>query len=312
MSRKKTKRYPLALVICLLGVACAAWADGKRVIPRSEQVNEGYVSSQLLLKPCLDIHTLSDAPDEATLKSVAEARKALPAAACDDALLREQLFKARFLQYATIGMVNDPWNLDAKMAAQNQAIGQCKDLKCLARELDATIAALSPVYLGTDRTWPRSKGLCDADSVDTPALTALASLDSDSRKGIKNDCGEEAVTAQTCQGPHGKLLFVSCAMEGNQVNAPQWLYRSGNTKPEPLLAVTDGPLGVMESSCNGMPDLLTGARISMGEHEDSFYRYDGRQYQLVYAYTSTFVGTDDNGNDLAIAQGQPSTKVVCR
>jgi hypothetical protein len=304
--------YKLALLICMLGVASTAWAEGKRVIPRSEQANGGYVSSQLLLKPCVDIHTLSDAPDEATLKSVTEARKALPPGTCDDAALVEKLFKARFLQYASIMMVNDPWNLDAKIAAQNQAIDQCKDVKCLARELDASIVALSPVYLGDSLAWPKGKGLCDADPVDMPAPTALALLDSDSRKGIKDDCAEEAATAQTCQGPHGKLLFVSCAMEGNQVNAPQWLYRIGKAKPESLFTVTDGPFGVMESNCNGMPDLFTSARISMGEHQDAFYRYDGSQYQLTYSYTSTSVGSDDNGNDLAIAEGQPNAKVVCR
>lgn len=312
MNRQKAKRYKLALLICMLAVASTAWAEGKRLIPRSEQANGGYVSSQLLLKPCMDIHTLIDAPDDEALKDATDTRKALPPKTCDDAVLVEKLFQARFLQYATIGMVNDPWNLDAKITAQNHAVDQCKDVKCLAHELDAVIAALSPVYLGTDRTWPRGKGLCDTDPADIPATKALAWLDADSRKGIKDDCGEEAATAQTCQGPHGKLLFVSCAMEGNQVNAPQWLYRVGNAKPEPLLAVTDGPFGVQESTCNGMPDLFTTARISMGEHQDSFYRYDGSQYQLAYSYTSTFVGTDANGNDLSIAQGEPSSKVVCR
>lgn len=101
-------------------------------------------------------------------------------------------------------------------------------------------------------------------------------------------------------------------MSGNQVNAPEWLYRITNAKLEPLLAIDDGPSSVLTTSCNGMPDLMTAARVSMGEHCRTYYRYDGRQYQSVYAYTEMGVGTDDNGNDLAIAQDGQTTKVVCR
>ncbi len=61
-----------------------------------------------------------------------------------------------------------------------------------------------------------------------------------------------------------------------------------------------------------MPDLMTSARVSMGEHYLNYYRYDGAQYQSVYAYSATYVGTDGNGNDLAIAQGGPRARVVCR
>ena len=84
------------------------------------------------------------------------------------------------------------------------------------------------------------------------------------------------------------------------------------TCDDPAL-VEDGPVGVMESICNGMPDLLTSARESMAEHETTYYRYDGKQYRSVYAFTAMGIGADDNGNDLEIAvDGKPDARVVCR
>ncbi|WP_199030604.1 hypothetical protein [Ralstonia sp. ASV6] len=75
---------------------------------------------------------------------------------------------------------------------------------------------------------------------------------------------------QSASGRHGKFLFGTCEMVGNQVNASEWLYRIRNGKYEPLLAIDDGPSGVLESNCNGMPDLLAVARVSMGEHQHTY------------------------------------------
>ena len=101
-------------------------------------------------------------------------------------------------------------------------------------------------------------------------------------------------------------------MSGNQVNAPEWLFRIRGAKLESLLAIDDGPSGVLKTTCNGMPDLMTTARVSMGEHYVTYYRYDGTRYESAYGYTAMSVGTDDNGNDLVIAQGGQVTPVVCR
>ncbi|WP_196481277.1 hypothetical protein [Burkholderia vietnamiensis] len=131
-------------------------------------------------------------------------------------------------------------------------------------------------------------------------------------KTIAGECGNETITARTCDGSHGKMLFISCAVEGNQVNASQWLYRVNNAHPKPPLVVEDGPLGVMESTCNGMPDLLKSARQNMAEHYMTYYGYHGKQYRSVYAYTAMGVGADDNGNDLEIALGGPDVSVTCR
>ncbi|WP_404939080.1 hypothetical protein P7C00_11595 [Pseudomonas sp. JDS08PS003] len=302
----------MMLLAWTLVLAAPAWAEGKRLIPSSEHATGGYLSSQLLLKPCADVAALGFADDESAQRSAAEARKALPAGTCEDGALVEKLFKARFLQHAAIAMVYTPWQLDEKIARQDRAISRCQDTQCLARELDGVIAALSPVYLGAPRQWPRGQGLCAADPIETPAGQVLARLGADSSQAITGTCAEDEVLALTCRGPHGKWLFVSCGMSGNQVNSSQWLFRASTAPPQPLLAVEDGPVAVLETACNGLPDLMTSARVSAGEHDLSYYRYDGKAYRQVYAYSIEFVGSDANGNDLLIARGGAKTRVVCR
>lgn len=300
--------FNLMLVTLALAAPSLSWAEGKRVLPRSEQADGGYVSTQLLLKPCLDVLALTGQPDAELQKAATEARQTLPPGACDSPALVEKLFQARFLQYASLTMVRDPWNLDTQITAQNQTISRCPDTHCLERELDAAIAALLPVYQDAQPTWPQGKGLCATD----PVASTLKPFSKAMRKTFAAECGAESIAAQTCQGPHGKMVFVGCQMQGNQVNAPEWLFRARRNGLEQILAIDNGPFGVLESTCNGMPDLMTSARISMGEHGYTYYRYDGKQYQSVYAYTEIGVGTDDNGNDLAIApDAVADTPVVC-
>ena len=301
-----------ALLAYVFAMAFPALADGPLTIPRSEQTSAGYLSTALLLKPCLDIREWSPEPSDDLLKQVADARKGLPPETCDSPALVEKLFKARFLQYASIAVVSDPWNLDAKIRAQNEAMGRCKSTQCLDRELDAAITALSPVYLNSHPEWPNGAGPCTSKTVDVPANKVRALLGAKVQKGIVDKCAPESVSVQTCKGAQGTLVFAECAMSGNQVNAPEWLYRIRGAKLESLLAIDDGPSGVLTTRCNGMPDLMTTARVSMGEHYVTYYRYDGTRYESAYAYTAMSVGTDDNGNDLGIAQGGQTTRVVCR
>ena len=282
------------------------------MLPTSAQFSGGYLSTTLLLKPCMDIHEWSDNPSDDDRKQFEDARRGLPPDTCDQPALVEKLFTARFLQYASITAVHDPWNLDAKITAQNAAIDQCKDAQCLDRELNAVIAELSPVYLHSRPEWPRHAGLCTSKTVEVTLAKARTLLGAQAQKALVGTCASESLSVQACQGPRGKFIFASCTMSGNQVNGPEWLYRIGKAKPEPLLAIDDGPLGALTTSCNGMPDLMTAARVSMGEHYLTYYRYDGTQYQSVYAYTAMGVGTDGNGNDLAIAQDRQLTRVACR
>lgn len=314
-SIRKTLNSKIFALACAIAAASPAWADGKLLIPRSGNVETAYVSTRLLLEPCMSDAALDEMTDDSSVrKDAAAARKALPPGTCDDPALVENLFKARFLEYATLNIVGDPWNFDNTISAQDKAIDSCKDTRCLGRALGAVIGALSPVYLQSHPHWPSGEGLCTGDAVDTSVKGAMSQLGIATGKAIARECGgDETITARTCDGPHGKMLFVSCAMEGNQVNAPQWLYRAGETGLHAMLIVENGPVGVMESTCNGMPDLMTAARESMGEQQMAFYRYDGKQYRSVYAFSSMGIGADDNGNELEIAvDGMPGAKVVCR
>jgi hypothetical protein len=309
--QKAMLRY--ILLAWTITAATVAWADGALVVPHSSNADSGDISTQLLLKPCLDEKSLREMSDEpSVLKDAEVARKELPTGACNDPALVEKIFKARFLQYATLDVVSDPWSLDKIIASQDKAIQKCTDTGCMNRELDAVIAALSPIYLRPRPQWPRGKGLCTSEPADMAPSKAMTLLGRRAHTAIAAECGQEAITAQTCDGPHGRVLFTTCEMSGNQVNAPQWIYLIENGRSEPLLATEDGPVGVMESACNGLPDLVTSNRVSMGEHDMTYYRYDGRQYQVVYSKSGTAVGTDDKGNDLQIAFGETGATVMCR
>ncbi|CAJ0720235.1 hypothetical protein LMG6871_03653 [Ralstonia edaphis] len=189
-----------SLLAFVLASAFPALADGPLAIPRSEQTTGGYLSTALLLKPCLDIREWSPEPNDDLLKQVAEARKGLPPNTCESPALVEKLFKARFLQYASIAVVSDPWNLDAKIRVQNEAIGRCKDTECLDRELDAAITALSPVYLNSHPEWPNGTGLCMSKAVDVPANKVRTLLGPKIQKGIVDKCAPESFSVQTCGG----------------------------------------------------------------------------------------------------------------
>ena len=280
------------LLTWVFALHTSAWADEPRIIPRSDQVDAipFYLSAELWLKPCVDMKTLgytdSDA-DEYTAnarKDVANARNTLPPGTCDNPDLVEKLFRARFLQGSTITIVRDPWNLNTKIIAQNAVIDRCKDTSCLGHALDAIIAELSPIYFDTpDPLWPRGTGLCPGKWTSISTKKALALLDSAQRKEIADAYGEDNIEASTCSGPHGKLMDIIGTMTGNQVNAPEWLYHLNRGKAETLLSLSsNGPFGVLESTCNGWPDLITSERISAGEHQMDYYRYDGSYYQWVY------------------------------
>ncbi|MGV2287919.1 hypothetical protein AAHK20_04335 [Trinickia sp. YCB016] len=303
----------LAFLILGIMAVCPTWSQGKFVIPRSEQAHGAYLSTQLLLKPCSDVGVSGfDLDDNSIKHDVAEARKALPPGTCNNPALVEKLFKARFLQYASIAVVNDPWSLDAKIKAQNRVIGRCGNTHCLDSELNAVIDTLSPVYVEANPT-SRDGRLCDADPVDTSIAKALTPFDAAVSKEFSIACGGADVIARTCHGPRGRLLFVRCAMEGSQVNTSEWLFHMRHARLERLLAIDDGPFSVLETVCNGMPDLVTSARMNMGEHSYAYYRYDGKRYLPVYGYTRMSVGTDDNRNDIGIAvDGGPIAKVRCR
>lgn len=311
--KSRTLVAKLALLISLCAVAVSVSAQEKHILPRSSEIRVAYLSTQLLLNPCGNEQMLKDfRNDSEVLKSMAEARAALPPGVCEDPALAEKIFTLRFLQYATLRMVSTPWNMDAALAEQNRRIGRCRDAACLSRELDRATQDLMPEYSKDRAEQRRGPGLCHTEARSISTQKAWARLSAGAHQTIVAECHPAAVLAWACGGPGGQLLSLSCEISGNQANAPQWLYRTGH---RPRLLVTDenGPFHELGSFCNGMPDLMTAARMNMGEHWHTYYRFDGRQYRSTYAYTSMGVGSDDDSVYAAIAQdAKPNDTVICK
>lgn len=293
---------PLALLASLLAPV-VVHAQGLRIIPSSSIAQDsGYTSTALLLNPCLNPQAIAYSVDKDIRQQFTEARNSLPPETCSNPVIVEKIFRARFLQYASLALAKDPWNLDVMITAREQAFSDCRDTRCLEHELDSTIDELVPLYLNSpDPKWPSGR-LCSTEPI--KALPAV--LTTKAQEEITNECGgvdSESAAISTCNDPHGKQVFAICRMQGNQVNAPQWLFREKKAGKKLLLYTNDGPFGVLETICNGMPDVLTTVRINAGEHSRTYYRFDGSRYQPVYEYTAISVGSGDKGDSFSIAQG---------
>ena len=307
----------------------------ERAIPRIDQLAPPYLSTILLLSPCLDISLLgfpdSDNDDE-TIRMVEEERAKYPANTCNNPALANKLFKARFLQYSTITLVNDPWNLDVEIVKQNKLISQCKDTACLDKVLDAIISQLYPLYVNpplppsqTSEELCRSiDDLSNDKKMDLVIKKLVARLSTDDNCGSKdfsnfgdNPIDEDNSKPHTnvlfyvCKSNIGDLFTAQCKTFGNQVDAETWIYLlKPNKKPKLLFNAYSGPDYHLDSTCNGMPDFVTSARYSNAEHQIVYYRYNGEQYEAAYSYMEVGISSDDN--NMVIADLIEKKEIICK
>jgi len=310
----------LLLLASVFILSVPAWANPPRKIPRSDQVQTVFLNYAFILNPCADLSGEANNDEESKneiLKMGEEARKGLPPHTCDNPKLVEKLFRAKFLLNAIATVVPDPWNVDTRITPPLYAkIDRCKDTACLNRALDTVIAKLSPIYQNSPepkvRYAPDGKHrLCSGKWASIPINTALAFL---SKKQLQEMAGylgyaTEDTQVNTCTDSHGKLMEFFTDLGG--VDSPVWLFRVAHNKATLLFSTEDsgGTYGVLESSCNGWPDLITHARSSAGA-DLTYYRYDGTRYQQVYSYTEMPVGSFDSDNNWSIALPMGDTTPV--
>ena len=158
------KTFYLLSLLIIVFPAYTQQIKQERTIPHIDQLVPPYLSTILLLSPCADISLLGfDDKDDDTIRIVDEAKAAYPANTCNNSALANKLFKARFLQYSTITLVDDPWNLDVEIVEQNRLISQCKDTACLDKVLDSIISQLYPLYISIPTKFaPMSDNLCSS------------------------------------------------------------------------------------------------------------------------------------------------------
>ena len=329
------KTFYLLSLLIIVFPAYAQQIKQERAIPRIDQIAPPYLSTTLLINPCLDISLSGfDDSDDDTIKMVDEAKAAYPANTCNNPALANKLFKARFLQYSTITLVDDPWNLDIKIVEQNKLISQCKDTACLDKALDTIISQLYPLYISIPiHRSPTSGQLC-SDKIDLASdkkmdlviKKLVASLSTDDNCGSKDfsDYGDNPIDEDkskpytnvlfdVCKSNVGDLFIAECKMFGNQVDADTWIYLlNTNSEPKLLFNSNTGPDYILDSTCNGMPDFVTSARYSSVEHKIVYYRYNGQQYEAAYSYSDVHLSRDDKGNSTSIADLIEKKEIICK
>ena len=329
------KTFYLLCLLIIVFPANAQQIKQKRGIPRIDQLAPPYLSTALLINPCLDISSLeiSGSNDYIYTTSMSnEAKAAYPANTCNNPALANKLFKARFLQYSTITLVNDPWNLDVEIVKQNKLISQCKNTACLNKVLDSIISQLYPLYMSipidppptSDRLCGDEIDLANDKKMDSVIKKLVANLNTDNNCGSKDfsDFGDNPsdedkskpytnVLYDVCKSNIGDLFIADCKMFGNQVNTQTWFYLlKPNTEPKLLFNSHNGPYYPLDSTCNGMPDFMTSGRYSMGEHHTVYYRYNGQQYEAAYSYMLVGIGRDDN--NMVIADLIEKKEIICK
>ena len=327
------KTFYLLSLLIIVFPAYTQQIKQERTILRIDQIAPPYLSTTLLINPCLDISLSGfDDSDDDTIKMVDEAKAAYPANTCNNPALANKLFKARFLQYSTITLVDDPWNLDIEIVEQNKLISQCKDTACLDKALDSIISQLYPLYISIPiHRSPTSGQLC-SDKIDLASdkkmdlviKKLVASLSTDDNCGSKDfsDYGDNPIDEDKskpytnvlfdiCKANIGDLFIAECKMFGNQVNTQTWFYLlKPNIEPKLLFNSYNGPYYPLDSTCNGMPDLMTSGRYSSAEHKIVYYRYNGQQYEAAYSYMQVGISSDDN--DMAIADLIEKKEIICK
>ena len=327
------KTFYLLSLLIIVFPAYTQQIKQERTIPRIDQLVPPYLSTILLLSPCADISLLGfDDKDDDTIRIVDEAKAAYPANTCNNPALANKLFKARFLQYSTITLVDDPWNLDIEIVEQNKLISQCKDTACLDKVLDSIISELYPLYISIPIDRPPTSGqLCNSKvdlasdkKMDLVIKKLVASLSTDDNCGSKDfsDYGDNPIDEDKskpytnvlfdiCKSNVGDLFIAECKMFGNQVNTQTWFYLlKPNIEPKLLFNSYNGPYYPLDSTCNGMPDLMTSGRYSSAEHKIVYYRYNGQQYEAAYSYMQVGISSDDN--DMAIADLIEKKEIICK
>ena len=279
------KTFYLLSLLIIVFPAYTQQIKQERTIPSIDQIAPPYLSTILLLSPCADISLLGfDDKDDDTIRIVDEAKAAYPANTCNNPALANKLFKARFLQYSTITLVDDPWNLDVEIVEQNRLISQCKDTACLDKVLDSIISQLYPLYMSiptdppptSDRLCSGKVDLASDKKMDLVIKKLVASLSTDDKCGSQDfsDYGDNSyvedkskpntnVIFDICKSNVGDLFIAECKVSGNQVNTEAWIYLlKPDIEPKLLFNSYEGPYYLLDSTCNGMPDLMTRDRYS--------------------------------------------------
>ena len=277
----------LSILMASYGLALSmnAQADNKPSIPAIGEYSAAYLSTQMLLAPCGDY---ADQKNPDSQQTLAAELQSYPKGTCSDSRIKELIFKARFLQYASIAATDNTIAIFHIVEAQNHRLASCKNMRCLSVWLADVIGTLEPLYLKSGGSITSS--MCKESSA-IPKASLLA-LSRQERAIMDKQCGESGVDMNLCKGERETFLFATCSLDSgsNQVNFPSWVYQLTANRNKLLLSADDGPFDEQQRQCNGLPDLRTSARVNMGEYSVTIYRFDGAKYQSYLSYIDESIG----------------------
>lgn len=300
--------------------SCLAAAAGLPVPPR-QAVSTPYLSTALLLDPCLKSDAWGD--DAQVRKALHDARAPFSRAACTDAAFAKDIFVLRFLQYVGLARANLPMAWFDIVERQDRALAGCRDVACEKRlalrfsadlqgRLDSPVAAPQPVPWGMDV--PAADGTC-ADLRAAGCAALIERLGKAAAARLVDACADTAVDFSTRRQGRDDLLVAGCSLDGsNAVNSDEWRYLVHAGVARLLLHVDEGPAELAGGTCNGMPNLVTRARMNMGESDVMYYRYDGARYRSVFGYNGTAVsyGSGEDASALVAQYAGRVDRVACR
>lgn len=297
------------LVLAGLMLLTQAHAATHRTLPTRAEFSAAYLSTQLIFEPCADYsdpelgYASHGEPhlDPDIQKRIDLARGKLPQGACTDTVLTELLFRARMLQYGAIADSADPVRIFRRVSQENAELALCKSTRCLRERLQAIVSTFERADLDLNDDATQGGNLMCRTEEFRPAISGEPALSQErfdallpppKRSVMEEKCApDDVVEALLCAGDHGTFLFARCPYGGgNQVNSFSWLFRVNKGATTLLSSTEDGPFTEAPTMCNGLPDLKTSARASMGESNITIYRFNGEKYEAYFSFVDESVG----------------------
>ena len=300
------------LTAIALTLFCGSAAVAAGELPNRNQVDLPNLPLRLALDPCLDLSRAAEDAEAGELQALQRQQARLPAGTCNNLPLAEQLFQFQLLQNALQSQAPQGFYEYPLAQRRQQTLDACTSMPCLQQALD-TMLPIVQERLQTRQVLSTRLPLCDRPSTALAMRQVWPLLRPADRRTLRQaqHATSTPLHAQQCSGSLGQWLRVTFALSGNQVNAPEWMFRVQKGRATLVADAEDGPLQEQSSRCNGLPDLVSTARINAGEHDTRLWQYNGSRYQVVMGYSTISAIEDRQGHSWPVVRDVDYRPIAC-